>query len=348
MLTPDSPEAVASALADAMSAGSEIRMGGNFSKDALGGPAGPFDVEISTRSLRRVLQFEPKDLTISVEAGLPFAELTRLLDDRGMMVPLDPPFAAGSTVGGVVAANLSGPRRRLYGAARDLVIGMRFATLEGKLVQSGGMVVKNVAGLDMGKLLIGSFGTLAAMVSVNFKLIPRPASTRTFRIHAASCEEAVAARDRILRSVLQPMAIDLLNPDAAARVGLGGWTLLLEAGGNDRVLARYQKELDVADVVDGAVWEKIRGFTSDYLAELPGRWVSSKSHALTGLRAAIESWPGPAVARAASGITYLYGENGTRPDIWSGEGSDFELMRRVKNLFDPKGVLNRGRLHGRI
>ena len=96
------------------------------------------------------------------------------------MVPLDPPFADQATVGGVVAANSSGPRRRLYGTARDMVIGMRFATLEGKLVQSGGMVVKNVAGLDMAKLMIGSFGTLAAIAVVNFKLVPMPEAERSF------------------------------------------------------------------------------------------------------------------------------------------------------------------------
>src|SRR5207253_4650689 len=88
-------------------------------------------------------------------------------------------FAEQATVGGVVAANSSGPRRRLYGTARDMVIGMTFATLEGKLVQTGGMVVKNVAGLDMGKLMIGSFGTLAAIAVVNFKVHPIPV-TRTF------------------------------------------------------------------------------------------------------------------------------------------------------------------------
>src|SRR5256886_13255208 len=98
------------------------------------------------------------------------------------MVPLDPPFSQGATVGGVIASNTSGPRRRLYGTARDLVIGMTFATLEGKLVQSGGMVVKNVAGLDMGKLMIGSFGTLAAIAVVNFKLLPMPAANATFVI----------------------------------------------------------------------------------------------------------------------------------------------------------------------
>ena len=123
---------------------------------------------ITTRAMTRVLQYEPRDLTISVEAGTRYAELKRLLAADGLMIPLDPPWSDSVTVGGVISANLSGPRRRLYGTARDLVIGMRFATVDGSLVDTGGMVVKNVAGLDMAKMLIGSFGTLAAIASVNF------------------------------------------------------------------------------------------------------------------------------------------------------------------------------------
>ena len=123
------------------------------------------------------------------------------------MIPLDPPFAGSATVGGVVAANTSGPRRRLYGTARDVIIGMKFATLEGKLVNSGGMVVKNVAGLDMAKLMIGSFGTLAAIAVVNFKLAPAPAVTRTFVLSHRRLEDAIATRNRILQGVLQPSAL---------------------------------------------------------------------------------------------------------------------------------------------
>src|SRR5207247_11264310 len=109
-------------------------------------------------------------------------------------------------VGAVVSRNCSGPRRRLYGTARDLVIGMTFATVEGKLVKSGGMVVKNVAGLDMGKLMIGSFGTLAAIAVVNFKLQPMPQVERLFLMSFDHLDAAVAARDRILKSALQPAA----------------------------------------------------------------------------------------------------------------------------------------------
>ena len=106
------------------------------------------------------------------------------------------PSRDGATVGGVIAANSSGPRRRLYGTARDLVIGMKFATLEGKLVKSGGMVVKNVAGLDMAKLMIGSFGTLAAIAVVNFKLQPMPEVERSFLLPFDSAAAAIAARNR--------------------------------------------------------------------------------------------------------------------------------------------------------
>ena len=178
---PESPQELAEALSWASSRRQTVELGGHFSKRLMGGTAGPANMTISTAAMCRVRQYEPRDLTISVEAGLSYCELSRLLAEHRQMIPLDPPFADTATIGGVVAANCSGPRRRLYGTARDMVIGMQFATLEGKLVESGGMVVKNVAGLDMGKLMIGSFGTLAAIAVINFKVIPQPPCERTFR-----------------------------------------------------------------------------------------------------------------------------------------------------------------------
>jgi glycolate oxidase FAD binding subunit len=133
-----------------------IELCGARSKHLMGGPLPASAQRISTSGMRRILKYEPRDLTISVEAGLPYMELTRELARNGQMIPLRGPYSAEATVGGVVAANISESRRRGYGTARDLVIGMEFATMEGKLVRSGGMVVKNVAGLDMGKLMIGS------------------------------------------------------------------------------------------------------------------------------------------------------------------------------------------------
>jgi FAD/FMN-containing dehydrogenase len=164
------------------------------------------------------------------------------------MIALDPPFWNDSTVGGVVATNSSGPIRRGFGTARDLIIGMSFATLEGKLVKSGGMVVKNVAGLDMAKLLIGSFGTLAAITTVNFRVHALPEETRTFLFSFADLDRAIEKRDAVLHSVLQPMAVDLLSPVAATRLGRRGYLLTIRAGGSKAVLDRYGRELDGAEV----------------------------------------------------------------------------------------------------
>src|SRR5580692_4259521 len=236
MLRPESPEQLAALLREAACAHRTILLGGNFSKDRLGGPTAPADVTISTSSMNRLLQYEPRDLTISVQAGMPFSELVRTLTAHNQMLPLDPSWSLESTVGGVLAANLSGPRRRLYGTARDMVIGMTFATLEGKLISSGGMVVKNVAGLDMAKLMIGSFGTLAAIATVNFKVLPVPDHEHSFLLPYPTAAAAFAERDRILRSFLQPSAIDIVNWPR-------GYRLLLRAGGNDAVLDRYAREL---------------------------------------------------------------------------------------------------------
>ena len=139
MIVPGSPEELAAQLAGANSRVQSISLGGNFTKTGMGGPIAASDITISTAKLNRVLEYEPRDLTISVEAGITYRDLSRVLAEHGQMIPLDPHFSADATAGGIVAANVSGPRRRLYGTARDMVIGMTFATLEGKLINSGGM-----------------------------------------------------------------------------------------------------------------------------------------------------------------------------------------------------------------
>jgi glycolate oxidase FAD binding subunit len=337
-LCPESPEQLAQSLREAAAGKQTIRLGGRFSKDRLGGPSQPAATTVSTRSMNRLLQYDSRDLTVSVQAGLPFIELERALAEHRQMLPLDPGWGAESTVGGVVGANISGPRRRLYGTARDMIIGMTFATLEGKLINSGGMVVKNVAGLDMAKLMIGSFGTLAAIAIVNFKVFPIPPESRTFEMKFATAEEAFAERDRILRGALQPSALDLINwPD-------GEFRLLLRAGGSERVLDRYVSELPEATVRDETIWGEIREFTPRFLEKTPkGRMVSisAKLTEMPGIASGLKT---PFIARAASGV--IYAHEATSPPVEPGE--DSAMMTRVKEMFDPERLLNRGRLHGRI
>jgi glycolate oxidase FAD binding subunit len=344
---PENPQQLADCLGTLAGEQRAIRLGGHFSKERLGGVVRSADVTVSTAAMTRVLQYEPRDLTISVEAGMPFAELERVLAECKQMLPLDPPVDAtqpgASTVGGVIAANLSGPRRRLYGTARDMIIGMTFATLEGKLVSSGGRVVKNVAGLDMAKLMIGSFGTLAAIATVNFKVFPAPVESRTFAMEFTTAVEAFAERDRILRSVLQPSAIDVVNWPS-------GFRLLVHAGGNAAVLDRYARELPGAEVCDESVWQEIREFTPRFLAEHPRGGVVPMVTPLMGMLEVASKLDVPFIARAGSGVTYAhYAENPPEIAVHGDfPGGDFATMLRVKEMFDPEHLLNRGRLYGRI
>ena len=189
------------------------------------------------------------------------------------------PVAADSTVGGVVAANLSGPRRRLYGTARDMIIGMTFATLEGKLINSGGMVVKNVAGLDMAKLMVGSFGTLAAIADGELQSVSDArrvahlcdgirdgrGSVRRARSHSA--QRAAALRDRYRQ---------------LARADSG---LLIRAGGNAAVLDRYRARTAARrKCADESVWDEIREFTPRFLAANPRGGVVPMAMKLSEMR----------------------------------------------------------------
>jgi glycolate oxidase FAD binding subunit len=379
VLAPSNPVELADALREAATAGHTIELAGSSTKRRMAGPVEPAEVTLTTMSLRGVLQYEPRDLTVSVAAGVGWSEFTRMLAENRQMVPLDPPFADGATVGGVISANCSGPRRRLYGTARDVVIGMTFATLEGKLVKSGGMVVKNVAGLDMAKLMIGSFGTLAAIAVVNFKLQPMPEVERSFLLPFDSVAAAITARNAILKGQLQPAAIDLLNPAAARTLGNSTWLLALRAGGNATAVQRYER--DFAHFPDGqafedeghrALWLRVENFTPRFLAAHDDGAVVRASCTLKDSEAVMGSFPGPAVARAGSGVCYGYFEQvqaaaewlRSAPrglckavmefapeasrrtlELWPSPGGDFEIMQRVKHLFDPRNLLNRGRLY---
>jgi glycolate oxidase FAD binding subunit len=382
--TPLSVEQLASNLQEAAARQHTIEIVGNRSKFSMGGPVLPADATICTAGLKRVLQYEPNDLTISVEAGMSFAELQALLSKNRQMIALDPPFAASATVGGIVASNSSGPLRRAFGTVRDLLIGMRFATLDGRLVSTGGMVVKNVAGLDMGKLMVGSFGTLGVIASVNFRVHPLPEATETFLFSFPDLETAVSKRDAVNRSALLPLAVDLITPAAAERLESRGFVLALRAGGSRKVLDRYAKELGDADRLvgndDAAWWNNISEFSADFMRRQPGGIVLRISTPISDLAALLRAISGPSISRASSGVTYAYltsdqslntlwkavnqdghtavveyapAEIRASRDLWqvdaSPRGSDsFAIMKKVKQMFDPNGLLNRSRLYGRI
>ncbi len=348
----------------------------------MAGAAAPAAVRISTARMQRIVQYEPRDLTISVEAGMPFTELNRQLAANGQMLPLEGAYSDVATVGGMVAANISGPRRRLYGTARDLVIGITFATMDAKLVKSGGMVVKNVAGLDMGKLMIGSFGTLAALALVNFKLIPKPAAARTVLFAFDDVKAAMEARDAAVNGVLSPAAVDVINPILAATFNLKGFVLALMFAGNEQVIERSNREAEAIGPAralgpdeEQRFWAGLRNVTPRHLEKFREGSVVRISTTLTGCGEALASVDGPAHAHAASGIVrgwftrndaasrwlaagvkrgwkgvIEFSTDAAKPELtlWPAPGDDFAIMKKIKQMFDPEGLLNSGRLYGQL
>ncbi len=248
VVDPPTAECVAAVLKIAADHDLAVIPRGNGTKLGLGSPPSRYDLSVSLRKLNRVRHYEPADLTISVEAGKELGELQDFLGRDGLWLPLDPRGGAAATIGGILATNSAGPLRLRFGAARDMLLGIRVATTEGKLIKSGGRVVKNVAGYDLSKLLVGSYGTLGVIVEASFKLFPRPASRATWVLEPGTLGRARDLRGRILNSPLEPLRMVLLDSGASGLFRQGTHPgeepeLWIEAGGSPRILDRHAKDL---------------------------------------------------------------------------------------------------------
>lgn len=208
VVEPDTPDEVASVLAWSSRERLTVVLRGGATKLAWGRRPDPIDVVLSTRRLKSVLAHRYGDLTATVEAGATIGDFNRELARHRQWLPLETSFD-GATIGGTIATNDSGPLRQRYGTPRDLLIGIGLATMDGRLAKAGGHVVKNVAGYDLGKLVSGSFGSLAAIVSATFKLAPLPLSSQTMAARFRDREAAGRAISTIASSQLEPAAFDL-------------------------------------------------------------------------------------------------------------------------------------------
>ncbi len=215
IVSPSTAECVAAVLKFAAEHDLAVITRGNGTKLGLSGPPSRYDLALSLKELTHVWHYEPADLTITVEPGMRFADLQDFLGRENLWLPLDPRGGANATLGGILATNSVGPLRLRFGSARDMVLGLRVATTEGKLIKSGGRVVKNVAGYDLSKLMVGSFGTLGVIVEASLKLYPRPPARATWVLEAGSLGLARDLRGRILNSPLEPFSMVLLNPTAS-------------------------------------------------------------------------------------------------------------------------------------
>ncbi|MCK5554251.1 MAG: FAD-binding oxidoreductase [Deltaproteobacteria bacterium] len=191
---------------------------GNGTKMGIGGIPKKADLVLSTGRLNRITDRDCENLTLSVESGIILSEVQRDLEKRGYFLPLDPPFTDKATLGGIVATNSSGPKRLLYGTARDAITGIKAVFPNGDIVVSGGKTVKNVSGYDMVKLLIGSCGTLGIICEITFNLLPLPEKKQTLLIPFPGLDEAYDFVREIINSPLLPASIDLLNATAADKM----------------------------------------------------------------------------------------------------------------------------------
>ena len=193
---------------------------GNGTKMGMGGIPKKIDIILSTSRLNRIMDSDCENLTLSAESGMTLNEVQKSLAKvgKGYFLPLDPPFTEKATLGGIVATNSSGPKRLLYGTARDMIIGTKAVFPNGDIVVSGGKTVKNVSGYDMCKLLIGSYGTLGILCEMTFKLLPLPEKEATLLLSFARLGEADGFAREVRSSQLIPSSIETLNALAVQKM----------------------------------------------------------------------------------------------------------------------------------
>lgn len=260
----------------------------NATKLGIGNRPRRYDIALSVKEMNQVWHYEPADLTVSVEPGIKLGDFEHFLSRQSLWIQLDPPGGAKSSLGGIVATNAAGPLRLRYGAPRDMVLGLKVATTEGKVIKTGGRVVKNVAGYDLAKLITGSYGTLGVIVEISLKLFPLPGRRATWVLRTSSLDVARDFRRRILDSPLSPMRMVLLDAGAAS-LSRGDLELhqgdeleiWVEFGGSERVIQRCLETVrDLAraagaseEVLDDLSatrgWDLISDFGSTRLEDSP-------------------------------------------------------------------------------
>jgi glycolate oxidase FAD binding subunit len=257
---------------------------GAKTKLAIGATPARYDLALDCSRMSSVLDYEPRDLTLGVEPGITFAELSKILAAEKQFLPLAPPFADCATIGGILAANSASPLRHMFGGIRDFVLGMEFVAGYGAQSKSGGRVVKNVTGYDLHKGLVGSLGTLAVITRVNFKTFPLPPVQAAFSAAFENFEQAHAFSMAIANSPLEPHAIEIISPEGTALIfaaqnaappPLGQpWFVYVFAAGSEAVVERHARDLrTLADSGKARNFVSLDGTTRaaifDFAAEFP-------------------------------------------------------------------------------
>jgi len=375
---PESPEELAQILADASRDRQLIVLRGGGSKLGWGRVPSRVDLVIGTEKLNRLLAHRHGDMTVTAQAGVPLAELNRRLAEHRQYLPIESAFEP-ATIGGIVATNDSGPTRHRFGTPRDLLIGVTLAMTDGRLVKAGGTVVKNVAGYDLGRLVSGSHGTLAAIVDATFKLLPIPLASTT--LVATYADGNALAHDL---TVLSGSQVELSAFDMSVSTG-GRWILLMRMASSPAATAAQAAETRrllssapaaVSDDEEQSLWdEQIRAPWAEGGTIVRLSWLPSKLPAVVAALSRlsqsgcqVETFTGRALG---SGLLRLDGDESaivagiaalresedvghvvmlratprlkSQVDVWGPASGTIEVARALKRMFDPADVLNAGR-----
>jgi glycolate oxidase FAD binding subunit len=330
--------------------------------------------------LNAVVAHRHGDLTATVQAGATLSDVNRTLAQHRQWIPLDPPWADRATIGGIVATNDSGPRRHRYGAPRDLIIGIEFARADGRLAKGGGIVVKNVAGYDMPRLLTGSFGSLGAIVTATFKLYPLTTASRTLVVEPSNASDLGTLALKLSASHLTPTALEFAThpirlivrfesiESSVAQQADTAAKLIAESGYDARTLSEsaevqyWQSHARLADDERGVLL-KVSVLPTDLAETLTTieRLAGKRGYAAVGRAGAgvfllriiedvqlqkrvidglRDALP---IGRGSAVVIKGSPELRTQVDVWGPIGDGLALMKAVKQQFDPAGILSPGR-----
>lgn len=328
-----------------------LRIQGGGSKNFYGRVSSGKPLELHKH--RGILNYQPSELIITARSGTPLAEIETALAEHGQMLPFEPPhFGPSATLGGTIACGISGPRRPYTGAVRDFVLGIKIINGKGELLKFGGEVMKNVAGFDVSRLMVGSLGTLGILLDISLKILPKPQSELTLAFQTSPRQAITLLTD--WNSCPVPLSAACYD----------GEQLRVRLSGSDTEVRVTRQKIGGTEEPDGSTfWERMREHRHDFFNDtaplwrlsvppataplnLPGQWIMDWGGAQRWLKNPLPAEVIRETVVRLGGHATLF-RNGPR------NGQVFHplppalliLHKRLKSAFDPHGILNRGRLY---